>query len=172
LYRVVSHPIMLGFLIAFWATPAMTWDHLLFAGMTTAYIAVGVWLEERDLHRAFGDTDDQYRRRVGMLFPRFESGSQGSRPNPSASRVSRSQLSAEQGKRPRVSPVGRRIFALISAVGLAPRTTALVSRAPVMYTSEVSPSTVPGPKPSESARTRRSSVRSGQNRPPTTRRRT
>lgn len=61
---------MLGFLIAFWATPTMTWGHLLFAGMTTASIIGGVWLEERDLRGTFGDTYDQYRRRVGMLVPR------------------------------------------------------------------------------------------------------
>ena len=78
LYRVVRHPIMLGFLIAFWAAPTMTWGHLLFAGMTTAYVVVGVSLEERDLRRAFGDTYEEYRRRVGMLTPRVGGGGGGS----------------------------------------------------------------------------------------------
>ncbi|HMP02769.1 MAG TPA: NnrU family protein [Gemmatales bacterium] len=69
LYRVVRHPIMLGFVVAFWATPTMTWGHLLFAGTTTAYLLVGVTLEEGDLRAAHGDDYEKYRQRVSMIVP-------------------------------------------------------------------------------------------------------
>jgi protein-S-isoprenylcysteine O-methyltransferase Ste14 len=69
LYRLVRHPMMLGFFIAFWATPEMSGGHLLLAAAMSAYILIALHYEERDLVGLFGADYENYRTRVGMLIP-------------------------------------------------------------------------------------------------------
>ncbi len=69
LYRIVRHPLMVGFIIAFWAAPTMSLGRLFFAVMCTAYILMGTWFEERDLANALGEPYRQYQRSVRGLIP-------------------------------------------------------------------------------------------------------
>ena len=68
-YKVVRHPLMFGFMVAFWSTPHMTLSRLVFAVVTTAYVLFGLQIEERDLVKAHGAAYEDYRRRVPMLIP-------------------------------------------------------------------------------------------------------
>jgi methanethiol S-methyltransferase len=71
LYRLVRNPLMLGFVIGFWATPDLTLGRMLFNLATTGYILVGVALEEHDLGKSLGEAYREYRQRTPMLLPRL-----------------------------------------------------------------------------------------------------
>jgi protein-S-isoprenylcysteine O-methyltransferase Ste14 len=76
-YRIVRHPMYVGWFFAFWATPTMTFAHFAFAIATSVYILIAIQLEERDLQDAHPEYD-QYRKRVPMIVPFFRKRSEKS----------------------------------------------------------------------------------------------
>jgi protein-S-isoprenylcysteine O-methyltransferase Ste14 len=89
-YRLVRHPLYVGWLLAFWMTPVMTFAHLLFSLATTAYILLAIQFEERDLVRQFGDSYEEYRRRTPMLIPSFRK--RGSKPSPAIAKATSQRI--------------------------------------------------------------------------------
>jgi protein-S-isoprenylcysteine O-methyltransferase Ste14 len=69
LYRIVRHPLYLGFVVAFWSAPRMSVGHLIFSAACTGYILLGIYLEERDLVAEHGEAYQSYRKQVPMLVP-------------------------------------------------------------------------------------------------------
>ncbi|MEE8289208.1 MAG: hypothetical protein V3R25_07320, partial [Nitrosomonadaceae bacterium] len=69
IYQYIRHPLMLGWIIAFWSTPQMSAGHLVFAVGTTVYILIAIQFEERDLVKYHGEDYENYRRKVSMLIP-------------------------------------------------------------------------------------------------------
>ena len=90
LYRVVRHPLYVGWFFAFWMTPTMTLAHLLFSVATTAYILLAIQFEERDLAREHGESYEEYRRAVPMLIPFARRRAQGAGLRNTQGRVSAS----------------------------------------------------------------------------------
>ncbi|MCA1577950.1 MAG: isoprenylcysteine carboxylmethyltransferase family protein [Acidobacteria bacterium] len=93
-YRLVRHPLYVGWLFAFWMTPVMTFAHLLFSVATTAYILLAIQFEERDLVREFGDSYEEYRRSVPMLMPSLRK--RGSKPSPAIAKAAGSSFLKEE----------------------------------------------------------------------------
>jgi methanethiol S-methyltransferase len=86
LYKLVRHPLYIGWLTIFWAAPTMTVAHLIFAVVTTAYILIAIRWEEHDLESAFGEVYAEYKSRTPMIVPRFWARSKETVPFTSAMR--------------------------------------------------------------------------------------